>query len=143
MKSFLIAILSVLTFASCADKQKTKPSLFEDGDHCYQYVLSFDTISIQIHITGNQFTGKMDYQFFEKDQSHGTISGKIEGDKIIGDYKFSSEGMESVSQIIFKKQENDLMVGFGEMEEKDGRFIYKDPENLRFETFILGEINCK
>lgn len=136
-------IISILFIAACSGKQKTKSSLFEDGDHCYQYVLSLDTISMQIHINGNQFTGKMDYQFFEKDQSHGTISGKIEGDKIIGDYKFSSEGLESVSQIIFKKQENDLMVGFGEMEEKDGRFIYKDPENLRFETFILGEINCK
>lgn len=85
----------------------------------------------------------MDYKFFEKDNSHGTISGKVEGDKIIGDYKFSSEGSESVSEIIFLVNGDNLQVGFGEMEEKDNRFVYKDPENLKFDTFILTEVDCR
>ncbi len=138
-----ITIISILFIAACGTKQKSIPSAFSEGAHCYRYVLSFDTISMQIQINGDRFSGSMDYQFFEKDQSHGTISGTIAGDKLIGDYKFSSEGTESVSQIIFKKNTDDLQVGFGEMEEKDGRLVYKDTASLKFETFILNEIPCK
>jgi hypothetical protein len=37
--------------------------------------------------------GNLCYRFFEKDKNDGTVIGKLQGDTLIADYTFMSEGV--------------------------------------------------
>ena len=43
------------------------------------------------------------YQLKEKDRNDGTLQGTINGDTLIADYTFSSEGMLSEAGCLFKR----------------------------------------
>ena len=134
--------VALLLLASCTNKQRSSAEM-PDGPYCFTYIMSLDTISLNINVTGSEFSGSMRYGFYEKDQSNGTITGKIKGNRLIGEYDFTAEGMESVSEIIFEKRGDELYVGFGEMEDKEGKMVYIDPDKLNFETFVLKKADCK
>ncbi|MBA2630340.1 MAG: hypothetical protein H0U84_04885 [Thermoleophilaceae bacterium] len=91
---------------------------YADVNGCYMKILKRDTIAIKLYQTGTSVTGKLTFDNYEKDGSTGTVHGIIEGNIIKLWYNFASEGMNSVMEIYFKKQGNQLLRGIGPFDAK-------------------------
>lgn len=111
---------------------------------CYRGILSKDTTDLQLTITDNNtVSGQLTFNRFEKDDNKGSITGEKRGDTLIAFYTFQSEGMSSVREVVFLKKGNALVEGFGDVEEKEGRVIFKDRSKLKFEGEGLQVVECK
>jgi len=116
----------------------------ENSSNCYLYVNKKDTASIKLQIKGEELTGTLHYNIFEKDQNNGTIAGEMKGDTIIADYTFDSEGLRSVRQVVFLKKEGKLYEGYGEMKEQNGKFTFVNRAKLKFnDHFTFNPVDCK
>ncbi len=110
---------------------------------CYQYATDKDTVTLNIMIQGVKVTGTLNYQFYEKDKNKGTIKGRMQGDLLIADYTFMSEGVSSVRQVAFRKGKGVLTEGFGEVQDDNGRMRFRSIDSLQFNTSMpLSEIDC-
>jgi len=115
---------------------------FENYD-CYSYTVKKDTAFLHINTANGIVSGNLNYQFFEKDRNEGTLKGEMIGDTLVADYTFSSEGQNSVRQIVMIKKGNDLIEGFGDVEEGDGKTKFKDRSKLKFKNGLtFKKINC-
>lgn len=85
---------------------------------CYMKIIGRDTAIIMLEQKGNKFSGKMLYDNFEKDGSHGTVKGTEDKEIIKLWYDFNSEGMHSVMEVYFKKENGRLFRGIGDMDVK-------------------------
>ncbi len=93
---------------------------------------------------GNDITGNLEFAYVGKDENTGTFTGKVYGDKLIGDYTFSSEGVQSVREIAFKITDAGLVEGFGESMTGGNRMVFKDTSALVFDpTTMLVKGNCR
>ncbi|WP_162795983.1 hypothetical protein [Pedobacter nanyangensis] len=111
---------------------------------CYVYTKGKDTAELTLMTTGIVSTGELKYKWFEKDQNMGTIEGEMHGDTLIATYTFNSEGQKSVRQVAFLKKGNQLLEGFGEIEEKDGQTRFKDLKKIDFsQALVFEKIACK
>ncbi len=111
---------------------------------CYQYNNGKDLIDANLLYDNGKVSGKINYNLFEKDKNSGNIVGTINGDTIIANYIFMSEGVESFRQLAFLKKGDALIEGYGDIEEKDGRMVFKDIKKLNFPDKIqLKEVPCK
>lgn len=133
-----------LAAAKSADSSTVAHANMAPQTACYAYMQNGDTIRLQITITDdNTFSGHMLYQLKEKDRNNGTLQGTISGDTLIADYHFASEGMMSVRQVAFLKQENSLKEGFAELTIKDNNWVFKNPHSLQFTGFLLLPSECE
>ena len=82
------------------------------------------------------------YQLKEKDRNDGTLRGTINGDTLIADYTFSSEGMLSMRQVAFLKEQNNLKEGFGELKLNNNQWVFTNPQELQFTGFVLTPTPC-
>jgi hypothetical protein len=65
------------------------------------------------------------------------------GDTLIADYKFMAEGIESTRQIAFLIKDNMAVEGYADVEDKDGKTIFKNRADLKFEQGIsLKKVEC-
>ncbi len=105
---------------------------------CYVAHLAKDvyTLNVQTESSGS-FTGSLAFQNFEKDSSNGTFNGQYQNGILLGEYNFSSEGMQSLRQVIFKRSGADFIEGFGDYDSTGENF--KDPSTIEFNgpTFVL------
>jgi len=86
----------------------------------------------------------LSYSLFEKDSNKGTISGEVKGDTILAEYNFDSEGMRSTREVVFLKRDRKLYEGFGEVEEKNGKTVFKDRSKLKFgDAIVFSLTDCK
>lgn len=116
----------------------------ENSSNCYLYAANKDTASLKLQIKGEELTGELNYNIFEKDVNKGTIAGEMKGDTIIADYTYDSEGLRSVRQVVFLKKEGKLYEGYGEMEERNGKFSFVNRAKLKFDNHItFNPIDCK
>jgi hypothetical protein len=73
----------------------------------------------------------------------GTIQGSMVDDLLIAEYTFQSEGVTSTRQVVFKKNGDELVEGFGEVTEVNGKMIFKDIPSLKYsETMVLKKVPC-
>jgi hypothetical protein len=120
-----------------------KETITASKGECYLYAKEKDTIALSLNKTGNKITGDLTYNLFQKDRNYGTITGKMKGDTLLIDYVFDSEGMHSSRQVVFLKKNNQLIEGFGDVEEKNGEVIFKDLKALKFDnSIVLNKTNC-
>ncbi|TKK71790.1 hypothetical protein FC093_01870 [Ilyomonas limi] len=127
-----------------ADVQSTNDSADAvSSSLCYAYMQNMDTIRLNITTTGDTFSGHMLYQLKERDRNNGTLQGTIKGDTLIADYTFSSEGMVSVRQVAFLKQQEGLREGFGELKQKNNQWVFANPRALQFTGFVLTPAACE
>lgn len=135
-----------LIFASCNNSNKIKKIDVEDSPDsifgCYSYSKNNDLISLSIKDSTGIIIGNLAYNIYEKDRNTGTISGKMKGDTLIADYTFQSEGSESVRQVAFLRAGNKFLEGYGEVEEKNGKTVFKNTKSLTFENVILEPVPC-
>ncbi|MBP6866639.1 MAG: hypothetical protein KBC12_03815 [Candidatus Pacebacteria bacterium] len=133
--AFLVLILIIIVgalfyFQKSKDANTNGETIVvSDGaiEGCYVATLAKDvyTLTILSEEAGN-FTGSLSFKNFEKDSSSGTYNGTYKDGILLGDYSFQSEGMKSVMQVIFKKDGEAFVRGFGEVNETGDRFVNLD-----------------
>lgn len=127
-----------------ADTNVTKTETNDSkGFHCYLDTSNKDSIFLHINILNNIVTGDLKYKIYGKDANAGTIEGEMKNDTLIADYRFMSEGKQSVRQVAFLKKDNSFVEGFGAVEEKNDKTIFKNTSSLKFTGFVLKEVDCK
>ena len=85
---------------------------------CYMKIVGRDTAILKLEQNGKEYSGKMLYDNYEKDGSRGTIKGKEEEGILKLWYDFNSEGMHSVTEVYFKKENGKFLRGVGDMDTK-------------------------
>ncbi|SHN67044.1 hypothetical protein SAMN05444395_10462 [Flavobacterium fryxellicola] len=101
---------------------------------------------MQLMVKGNQVTsGKLSYNFYEKDKNEGTLIGVLKGDTLVADYTFMSKGISSVRQVVFLRKGNIYVEGYGDVVEvASGKVIFKDIKQLKFDgKSVLSKVDCK
>lgn len=103
-----------------------------------------DTVILKVNISDNLASGTLIYKLYEKDSNKGKFEGKLYGDTLIANYKFMSEGIESVRQVAFLIKDSIATEGHGDIEEKNGEMVFKDWKSLHFKNGLtLKKIDCK
>ena len=98
----------------------------ENVEGCYVATLAKDVYTLNVQDqSGNNVSGRLVFKNFEKDSSTGDFVGTYTpGDGILfGRYKFQSEGMTSDMEVIFKKQGNDFVRGYGDVDASGEKFV--------------------
>lgn len=114
------------------------------SNQCFQYINKKDTASLSLEINNGKVNGALSYKLFEKDKNDGTITGIVNGDTIIADYTFQSEGTISTREVVWLKKNDQLVEGFGEGEESNGKMKFKNLANLRFDqAMVFKPVICK
>jgi len=152
-KIFLYSVLLTATWFTACQSNKTKltstdttkldSNVVATTQHCYEYIKNRDTARLTFMTSGTITTGELSYRFAEKDSNNGTIKGEMHGDTLVADYTFNSEGRESVRQVAFLKKGDQMLEGFGDVVEKDGKMIFKHLDSLRFgQPIIFDKTDC-
>lgn len=113
---------------------------------CYQGILGKDTITMNLELRGNEVTsGQLHYNFFEKDDNQGELTGLIVGDTLKAAYTFMSEGAATVREVVFLKKGKNYLEGYGAvLDDNQGNVSFKDTKKLRFDSkFVLKKTYCK
>jgi hypothetical protein len=152
----IFAIFTIALFAACqgGTAKKTQAKIDstiisnaatpENAVACYQYIKNRDTATLSIKVEGNQVSGSLGYNLYEKDKNSGTFTGLIKGDTLIADYTFHAEGKISVREIALFKQGDKLIEGFGDVQEIKGNIKFKDISKLKFDnSIVFSKIACK
>lgn len=112
--------------------------------YCYTYIKNKDTATLTMISSGPITTGELKYNLYEKDKNTGIFEGELRGDTLIAEYTFNSEGTESVRQVAFLKKGNQLIEGFGDVEEKNGKMMFKDTSKLTFgQSIVFNKVDCQ
>lgn len=115
---------------SRTDTTRIETSAMESGKYLYQK--EGDTVSLQLQVKDSKVTGELVYKLKEKDANTGTIEGEIKDNIIIAFYTFQSEGTTSVRQVAFKFTDKGVVEGYGAVEEKEGKVLFKDINTLNY-----------
>lgn len=142
-----------LFMASCQSEHKTTAtndtitSISDttiNNTQCFLYAKNRDTATLKINITDSKVRGDLAYNLFEKDKNKGKIEGIVKGDTLISEYTFQSEGATSVRQVVLLKKGDQLIEGFGDVEEVDGKTRFKNISKLKFEnSIVFAKTDCK
>lgn len=121
-----------------ADKNNTSLQL-----GCYEYITDRDMVKMEItKIEGNTITAKLNYAYAEKDKNEGTFIGILEDDTLIGNYTFMSEGIQSVRDLAFKVNGDEIVEGYGEL--NDDGTTFKDTSKINYQsTNPLKKTDCE
>lgn len=110
---------------------------------CYSGTIGKDTIFLKTEKFPNVVTGILEYKFIEKDNSKGGLDGVMRGDTLIAEYSFTSEGARSIRQVAFLLQGDVAIEGHGELEEKEGKMVFKNTHSLKFDNTVpLRKTTC-
>lgn len=145
----LVFVVICSVFFSCKKaepKVENTPMQLEQEavtKECYEYAKNKDTIQLKLIIKNKSVSGEMSYKLYEKDKNEGVIEGTMVGDTLFADYKFISEGVESFRQVAFVKKNGTIVEGYGEVEERKGKIVFKNKKALKFSSMVLNEIPCK
>jgi hypothetical protein len=156
MYKSIFVVLIVMAFAACNNDTQTKNTasvtdstgISKDykqipDTQCYASMNGRDTVLLKLQKLPNAATGSLTYKLFEKDTNKGTVDGKLRGDTLIADYVFMSEGKKSVRQVAFLIRDSVATEGYGEMEEKNGKMVFKNMAAIDFSKGIkLQKITC-
>ena len=153
-RSSLFFAVFILIACNNRSKQSTESEINSDTSnsaikiqipnvYCYLHVADKDMIYLKMEKFPNVITGTLAYKFHEKDKNNGDIDGILKGDTLIADYTFMSEGKSSARQVIFLIQDSVATEGYGAMEEKNGKMVFKDLSNIDFSKGTrLTRITC-
>lgn len=115
----IILILGLSVFYLANNKtttiKETPPVVVEDSlIGCYVAHLDKDIYMLNIQSDNSGVvSGFLAYNNYQKDSSSGSFKGTFREGILLGKYSFSSEGMNSNNQVIFKKVGNSFIQGFG------------------------------
>ncbi len=108
---------------------------------CYSYFDSSNAVNFEIIGQGESITGILTYALDGKDANTGTFKGELSGDKLSGTYTFLSEGVESTREVAFLVKNNQLIEGYGELNESGNAF--KDKNAISYSSVMpLVQTDC-
>lgn len=157
MKQLSGLLFFVITLTSCNNNSEQATSAANGGDtskvvenkiqipvsSCYASISNKDTVRLKLEVFENVVTGSLVYKLHEKDSNKGELEGQLKGDTLIADYKFMSEGTQSVRQVIFLIKDSVAIEGYGNMEEKNGKMVFKNVKEAVFDKrFALKKEVC-
>ncbi|RYF23931.1 MAG: hypothetical protein EOO42_06410 [Flavobacteriales bacterium] len=155
MKKYGFALLVIMMiFGACQTNDRatentdtltleTNNIVSNTSQTCYKYVKNGDTANLTLMTSGNVTSGKLNYKLKEKDSNTGTIKGEMRGDTLLAEYTFNSEGTQSVRQVAFIKKGDQLLEGFGDVEQKDGKMVFKNTPKLTYgQSIVFEKVDC-
>jgi hypothetical protein len=111
---------------------------------CYQQVVQRDTATMYLNVIGTEVTGKLVYNHYEKDDNTGSLKGELKDGRIYADYVFQSEGQSSSREVVFQIRDTVLLEGHGEVEERNGKVVFRKPDQLLFDsTQAFVKVDCR
>jgi len=156
MKKTIFVLVLTLAFVSCKTKEKKEevetmveteeefievPSIKNLEVGCYTYNANGSKIVMEITQISDSVMGNLNYSLKEKDANSGIFSGILKDSVLIGSYTFISEGIESSREVAFLLDDEQLIEGFGELDETGTTF--KDKETLNFSSSMpLTKSEC-
>lgn len=123
--------------SNTANTTPSDSSIQNTQQSCFQYIKDKDTARITMMSSGVITTGELSYNLYEKDKNNGVFEGELHGDTLIAEYTFNSEGRESIRQVGFLKKGDQLIEGYGDQEEKNGKMMFKNTSKLSFSNSIV------
>ncbi len=139
----LAPILVALLFATACTSEKSEQTDTRqepvatdvvESSACYASVMGPDTMLLSLKTMGEEVTGSLTYNFYEKDDNQGTLRGEMRGDTLLADYTFQSEGTESIRQVAFLKRGEGFVEGYGDIEDQGGKMVFKNAASLDFNS---------
>src|SRR5438045_2408635 len=109
---------------------------------CYEKANGKDTVFLSVFGSSKIITGALNYHYNEKDNNNGTIRGIMHGDTLIADYIFMSEGKATVREVVFLKQDDNFIEGYGETADEHGKTVFKDRNAISFSGLPLQMVDC-
>ena len=98
---------------------------------------------LHLEQNGQDVSGKMSFDNFEKDGSSGTVSGKVNGNVIELLYSFQSEGMNSVRELFFKMQDGKLISGIGPIGMRGDTAYFSNGSAIEYpQQEAFDKVNC-
>ena len=145
---YLLFILSFIVSCKQNPKQEEQnvdvPKEIVRSIDCFKYLHKKDTVYMKTITQDSVVTGTLTYSFDGKDKNTGEIEGRMVADILLLDYKFMSEGKESIREVAFKKVGDSYIEGYGESAEEDGKMVYKNIYDLDFSgKMSLDLVNCE
>lgn len=143
MKKILYCFGAIVLLSACNQKTENKDTITvsntnqTDFSGLYSYQQNGDTITLQLTVDGTRANGNLMYALNEKDRNSGTFVGEIKDGVLLADYTFSSEGILSERQIAFKLTDTSAIEGYGDVQEINGKMVFKDPANLEYGTGLV------
>lgn len=128
-----ICLITLIAFITTSCNNNTQPARTDQTtiatvqqtlSGCYVYTSGKDSVLLHINQSGDHVSGKLVYNFYEKDRNSGTIDGSLQGDTLLATYSFMSEGMSSKRQVTFVKQGNALREGYLTGDEQQQQYDY-------------------
>ncbi|GAB2514480.1 hypothetical protein [Spirosoma aerophilum] len=108
---------------------------------CFQQVMSRDTTTLQLVMNGQQVSGYLDNNPYEKDRARGNFQGTVDNNTIRADWERSGEGTTQVYPIDFSLQGDTISWYEGERVEQQGKWVLKDPKAGY--RYVLTKTNCQ
>lgn len=104
---------------------------------CYVAQNGKDIYNLNIQNQDAQnINGTLSFKNFEKDSSKGSFNGTYKDSILFGNYAFSSEGMDSMMQVVFKKEGDNFIRGYGPVDSEGTHFT--DLSKVTYEANSLS-----
>ena len=139
----VIIVLGILAYGLSRKNSVVSTSNQTDNDNtvqtesvagCYVATTGKDIYTLNIEMqTEENVSGKLAFKNFEKDSSSGIFTGKYENGILLADYTFQSEGMQSQMQVIFKKEGDNFVRGYGPVDSETGT-KFTDLSQINFDS---------
>lgn len=115
-----------------------------NGTSCFACTKNQDTIFMQLTLRDSVATGDLIYNLYEKDKNKGTFKGFMKGDTLLANYSFSSEGLQSMRQVIFLLKGNIFLCGSGSMKGQGNEMVFSNKKDITFNTtLVLKPVDCE
>lgn len=102
---------------------------------CYVASLGKDVYTLAINSQdGESVEGSLNSKYFAMDSVSGTFDGTFKNDMLIANYSFNFKGKNSVVQVLFKKDGNDFVRGYGQMDNATGTH-FTDLNNIIYDNY--------
>ena len=155
MRLVLILALAIISQSSCNNNANTtspeEDTTKADTTHlsgglvreCYAQI-GKDTVLLSIIVNqSNAVNGTLFIHRSGKDINQGNLDGKLTNDTLLAEYTFYSEGRQSVREVVFLKKDDAMIEGYGEVEDRNGKMIFKNTGTLKFDDKMkLKKVDC-
>lgn len=101
-----------------------------------------DSLFIRMDILGELVTGVYNWSPQEKDHRTGSFQGTIADDLITAVYTYTAEGRSAKEEVLFKLDNDQLRIGYGELREAEGVWVLVDRSQATYGDPI-PEVDCQ
>lgn len=108
---------------------------------CYEFNNNSTKIEMEITEIKDSVIGKLNFAYEEKATSYGTFVGTLNKNKLLATYSYTSEGIQTIREISYLVKENQLIEGYGDLDDTGTKF--KDIDALNYTSRMpLTKVEC-